>query len=282
MKKMFVVFMLMGLAYVALAAPPLPVTDGLIIHLDAGSITGVADGGTVTTWADSATGDTVNGTVTPVSTGPTYVADGLSGNAVVRMAEGEYMASGSITIPNVDDGLTYFVVATGDSSGATAERVMQLGLKGSDNRGKCLGFDFSTNTTGGDGGSGGRFNNGKGLVLSNNPLTTGFHIAVLQMDQGEAYNQLRYYVDDLTQETLDNIANPANTLGLVAAGNELTVGNGINPDGTAYLSADSYQGDIAEILIYNNQLSQAQMQQVFDYLYNRYFVENLIIHLDVA
>jgi hypothetical protein len=44
------------------AAPSALVTDGLIVHLDAGTITGLSDGASVTSWADSATSDTINGT----------------------------------------------------------------------------------------------------------------------------------------------------------------------------------------------------------------------------
>lgn len=269
MKKLFVLLMMIGLHCVLFAVP---VTDGLIVHLDARSLIGLHNGDEVTVWADLATGDLVDGTVSAVSTGPTYVADGFNGNAVVRMAEGEYMASGSITLPNVNDGLTVFVVATGDASGAAGERVMQFGLVGSSNAGKCLAVDFSTNKTDADGGSGGRFNNGKALARANNPLTTGFHIAAMQIDQGEQYGAFRYYVDDMNPETLDNVANSTNTLGLIAANNELTVGTGVNTNGLGYMTSDLYKGDIAEILVYNRQLTQAQMQDMFDYLDAKYTI----------
>jgi hypothetical protein len=248
------------------------VTDGLNIHLDAVSIPGLNDGDPITHWADLATADSVNGNVSVVSgwNAPIYQSGAFHGNAVVRMQGGDLLASSLLTFPNVNDGLTVVVVAQGDKSGETAERIIQLGSKAGTG-GKCFGVDFSTNTAGADGGSGARFNNGKSLVRVMNLLTAGFHIAALQIDQGETYGSLRYYIDDMTAEVFDNSANPGNTIALDAAGNELTVGTGIGGNG-AYYTSDDYQGDIAEILIYNSQLSQAQMQQIFDYLTAKYTI----------
>lgn len=269
MKKWFLLSLAVALQCFAFSTP---VTDGLIIHLDAGSITGLNDGDSVAHWADQATADAVNGDVFAASgwNAPIYQSSAFNGNAVVRMQGGDLLASSSLTLPNVNDGLTIFIIAQGDLSGDGAERIMQLGSKGGVG-GKCFGVDFSTNTAGTDGGSGGRFNNGKSLVRVNNPITTGFHIAALQIDQGETYGALRYYVDDMTAEVFDNSANPSNIVALDASGNELTVGTGIGTNG-AYYTSDDYQGDIAEILIYNAQLSQAQMQQVLDYLTAKYTI----------
>jgi len=249
-----------------------PVTEGLVIHLDAGSIIGLEDGDAVAVWTDLATADAVNGDVS-VMTGwnaPIYQSAGFKGNAVVRMQGGDLLASGPLTLANVNEGLTVFIVAQGDQSGQSAERIMQLGSKAGTG-GKCFGIDFSTDTVGADGGSGARFNSGKSLVRANNPVTTEFHIAAFQIDQGETYGALRYYVDDMVSEVFNNTANQGNTVALDASGNELTVGTGIAGNGTYYTS-DDYQGDIAEILIYNSQLSQAQMQQMMDYLGAKYSI----------
>lgn len=250
----------------------IPVTDGLIIHLDAGSITGLNDGDPVTVWPDLAASDAVNGNVSAITgwNPPIYRSAAFDGNAVVRMQGGDLLASSLLTLPNVNDGLTVFVVAQGDQSGQTAERILQLGSKAGTG-GKCFGVDFSTDTVGADGGSGVRFNNGKSLVRANNPITAGFHIAALQIDQGQTYGSLRYYVDDMTAEVFSNSASPSNLVALDAGNNELTIGTGIATNGTYYTS-DDYQGDIAEILIYNSQLTQAQMQQMMDYLTAKYSI----------
>lgn len=56
-------------------------TTGLALHLDAGSLSGYNDGDTVSVWIDLAGGDN-----TAVSAGsPTYVATGLNGKPVVRI-----------------------------------------------------------------------------------------------------------------------------------------------------------------------------------------------------
>ncbi len=280
---MRIVYLLLLLFVIGVSVYAVPVTDGLIIHLDAGSIIGLNDGDPVNSWTDLATADSVNGNVEAVPgwNAPIYQSNGLNGNAVVRMQGGDLLASGSLTFPNVDNGLTVFIVAQGDQSGQSGERVLQIGRITSSNRGKCLGIDFSTDTSAADGGSGGRFNNGKSLVRAANPVTPGFHMVAAQIDQGETYGSLRYYVDDITAEVFDNSANPGNTIMLDAGGNELTIGTGIQPDG-GYFTSDDYQGDIAEILIYNSQLNPDQIQQVFDYFHDRYFAEDLIIHLDAS
>ncbi len=270
MKKWILVLFLMAVQSIVRAVP---VTDGLIIHLDAGSIRGLNDGDPVTIWADLSTSDSVNGNVAtmPGWNAPIYQSNGLNGNPVVRMQGGDLLASNPLSFPSVNDGVTIFIVAQGDQSGDAAERILQLGRIASPNTGRCLGADFSTNTTGTDGGSGGRFNNGKCLVRANNPITTGFHIAALQIDQGETYGSLRYFVDDMTAQVFDNTANTGNVITFDTGGNELTVGTGI-PSGGGYYTTDDYQGDIAEILIYNSQLSQGQMQQMFDYLTAKYSI----------
>jgi hypothetical protein len=269
MKRSILLSLVVGLQCLAFS---IPVTDGLIIHLDAGSLTGLNDGDPVTVWPDQATSDAVNGNVS-VITGwnpPVYQSTAFDGNAAVRMQGGDLLASGPLTLPNVNGGLTVFIVAQGDQSGQSAERIMQLGSKAGTG-GKCFGVDFSTDTVGADGGSGARFNNGKSLVRTNNPLTAGFHIAALQIGQGQTYGSLRYYVDDMTAEVYNNTANQGNVVALDAGGNELTIGTGIATNGSYYTS-DDYHGDIAEILIYNSQLTQIQMQQVMDYLAAKYSI----------
>ena len=63
----------------------LPVTDGLVLHLDAGSITGLADGATIDTWPDIS-GQSNNATQPITDNQPIYVASSpnFNGNSVVR------------------------------------------------------------------------------------------------------------------------------------------------------------------------------------------------------
>lgn len=268
MKRCMMFVMMLSVSCISMAAL---VTDGLIIHLDAGSIAGLNEGDAVTSWADSATGDSINGTVTQLGQNavPTYQTNVVNGQAVVRFAGADVLNSADFSWIDVDAGVTVFAVLTGDSSGQTGERALGIGHN-TGAAGQVVGLDVSTNTTEGDGGSGLRFNNGKELVKAANPLDTEFHRVIFQIDQGAQYQSAGYYVDDLTAETFDSVANGTNILNLPATGNALTVG-------TSWIKGtigviDMFSGDIAEILVYNKMLSAAEMSEVNDYLNAKYLV----------
>jgi hypothetical protein len=69
--------------------------DGLVLHLDADTITGVADGATISSgWPDSTAGNLVASSATP----PTYVADAGSGYPAVRFnGVDQYLDAGVAT-----------------------------------------------------------------------------------------------------------------------------------------------------------------------------------------
>ncbi len=264
----------------------LAVTDGLIIHLDAASIT-AQSGEAVSSWSDQAVSDSVDGSVSSVAgwDTPVYKTNAINGNSAVNFTGNDVLVAPGITLPDVNAGLTMFVVATGDMSGEAAERALHLG-QASGAAGQIIAFDLSTNKAATDGGSGCRFNNGKALAKAANPVNSAFHIVAVKMAQSASYSSLQYYVDSTTSQTLDSVANPSNVMTLLAAGNVLALGTGIQ--GGSYMTSDAYTGDIAEVLIYNRQLDSQQMEQVYDYLYDRYFSfvpsgpEGLIIHLDAG
>lgn len=247
-----------------------PVTDDMVIHLDASAITGLADGAGVSTWADLATVDTIDGSLFPAgpNTLPTWHSDTLNGKAVVRFTNGQVLSTADFSWLNVDEGLTICAVLTGDSSGQAGERALGIGSK-TGVSGQIVSFDASTNTTDGDGGSGCRFNNGKVLAKSANPLDTGFHTVFLQIDQNWQYQSGAYYVDELSAQSYDNVANETNKLALPATGNTLTLGTSwINGSlGTA----DYYSGDIAELMVFNRMLTGTEMAIILEDMYEKYF-----------
>ncbi len=267
MKKLF----LLALLSLSSLVQAQSVTEGLIIHLDAGKINGLIDGDEVSLWPDQSQSDSVNGTLNTVSgwNMPKYYRNGLNGRPVVRFNGSNCLNTAPFTMPDISKGLTIFVVATGDKSGESGERVLQIGQVGG-TPGAVLGIDLSTTVSGTDGGSGGRFNNGKSLVSTNNPMNTGFSIIALQMGQGGNYGSLGYYVNDMDKEVLTNTGNPGNIFNLVANNNELSAGTCRGTNGV-YMTSDVYSGDVAEIRVHNSQLSQAQMQQVMDELYVKYY-----------
>jgi len=128
---------------------------------------------------------------------------------------------------------------------------------------------MSTTTDETDGGSGFRFNNGKALVRKGNPIDNDFHVVILQIDQGWQYQSARYYIDDMTAQTFDNVANGSNNLNLPSGGNTLTLGTSwIN--GTLGTS-DMYSGDMAEIMVFNRLLSIEEMKMLQSCLHDKYF-----------
>jgi hypothetical protein len=79
MKSLVLLMALCGISAFACAAYS---TAALQLHLDAGSLTGYADGATVATWTDLAGGDN-----DAMSAGtPTYVANALNGLPVIKIA----------------------------------------------------------------------------------------------------------------------------------------------------------------------------------------------------
>ena len=268
MKKLLVSLLLLGLGSAAYSQP---VTNDLIIHLDAASLTGLSDGDIVSVWADSATADSVDGTIRQTGNWgePVFTRKGFNSRPAVTFKGSDLLATSQFAMPDITGGLTMFIVATGDKSGQSGERILQIGQYGG-TVGATLGIDFSTTNNGaGDEGSGGRYNGGKTLKSIDNPMTSGFHITSVQLAQGGTFNSLFFSVDDLEAVAFNNVANGTRIWSQIAANNELVVGAGKLADGT-YATSDDYSGDIYEMLIYNGQLTTAEMQDVYDYLYSKY------------
>ncbi|HOK67363.1 MAG TPA: hypothetical protein PK054_02805 [Anaerohalosphaeraceae bacterium] len=241
------------------------VTEDLIIHLKADALTGLADGGAVTVWPDSATGDSVDGTVRTVSGygTPTYKTNQINGKPAVRFvrAEQDVMVSYQWVLPNPSAGLTIFIVCTGGSSGSV-ERAAQIGAAAG-TASRMMAVDVSS------GSSGCRFNNGYALSpAGSNPISAGvYHIGIRRMAQGGRHDSLYYAVNDLIAEPL-TCNNPANVMTFDSAGNHLSIGNGVDTAGAWW--PDFYNGDLAEILVYNAQLSLQQISQTAEYLSTKY------------
>ncbi len=262
--KYFSMFLLI-LSSFAFAADP--VSDGLIIHLEADSLSGLTDGQTVAAWTDSAVSDSVDGSVATAGYGsPVYVSSSINNLPAVRFirSEEDSLVSGTWNLPDPSAGLTVFIVCTGGGDGAGVERAVQIG-SAAGTASKMIAVDTSTSSSG----SGCRYNNGYALATgSNNPLTAGqYHIGVRQMAQNGGHGSLFYAVNGLEAESV-SANNPGNTIVFDAAGNHISIGNGMAPGSTWY--PDYYDGYIAEILVYNKQLSMAEMNQTGTYLSQKY------------
>jgi hypothetical protein len=246
-----------------------PVTEGLIIHLRADALN-LNDGDPVAVWPDSASNDIIDGTVLqiPGRGVPTFSIDGYDGFPAVRFSTAQELLDSNVWTWDATKGVTVFGVFTGGTARGI-QRVCQVG-NGLGNNHQVVGADMVSNQT--DGGSGLRYNNGNALTTAaNNPLTSGFHVCAWQVNQGWAYNAGRLYVDG-TQiaPPWDTSVNPANLINFQNTENKITIGNGRLNGGN--LSDDWYDGMIVEILVYNAQLTEEQIQTVQMYLANKYLL----------
>ncbi|ARN57263.1 hypothetical protein [Sedimentisphaera salicampi] len=253
------------LCSIAITAAAVPVTDGLILHFDAGDITGLSDGDNISEWQDSATGDTAVGDAYPqAGTGaPTYKTNVINGLPAVRFSrvEEDVLVSSDFALPEPSNGLTVFIVCKGGASG-NVERAAQIGSSNG-TASHLMGLDVSSNT------SGCRYNNGFSLTAADaNPVEAGqFHIGVRQMPDGGTHSELFYSCNDLEAENIQ-ANNPSNAITFDKYNNDITLGCGRGPDGQWY--PDFYEGDLAELIVYNQQLLTSEMQIVGDYLSQKY------------
>ena len=242
-----------------------------IVRLKAQDLSSLANGAAVSAWTDSATGDSFNGNLTQATAAnrPTLTTGALNGKAVVTF-DGDDVLSSSATnsLPSSGQGITVFAVATGDTSGATAERLAQIG-KRNGAAGRIAGLDVSTTPTGtSNGGAGIRFNDGSALY--DTPLADpGFHIVVWQIDDGQAYADAKMFVDGTVAANTFTGSGPANTTAFSGADLELLLGTGRGTNG-ALQPGDSFSGQLAEFLVYNDQLSKGQINLVANYLSSEY------------
>ena len=254
----------------------LPITDGLIVHLRADSITGLQDGDPVTIWIDSAQDDPVDGTVGDVGSGtPEYKADLLFGKPVVRFNGAEALSSAQFNIPDVDAGVTCVMVCTGDKTADLNERLGHFGALEAIG-GTCIAMDVCAQQNTAQG-SGFRLNNGWSLAGNPNPITTGFHVGVWQAEQGTLQSDLIYYLDGVRQTLTQN--NPANTVTFTRTGNVIAVGGGYNPSGTFYAN-DLVTADLAAFIIYNRVLSETEVATLTDYLHEEYLAHRYAVNPD--
>jgi len=268
--------MLLGLCLVTSVHAQLPVTEDLIIHLRADSLTNLEDGDPVSVWNDSAQDDPVDGTVTDVGSGtPEYKTDVLFGKPVVRFNGAEALSSSLFSIPDPDAGATCVMVCTGDKTNELHERLGHFGAWDASG-GVSIAMDVCTQQNTAQG-SGFRLNNGWSLAGNPNPMTTGFHVGVWQAAQGTPQSDLVYYLDGIRQILTQN--NPANTVFFPANDNVVAVGNGHEPGGGFY-SGDYVSADLAVFIIYNRVLSEAEVMTLTDYLQEEYLIHRNAVNPD--
>ena len=243
-----------------------------VVRLKAEDLASLGNGAAVASWTDTATGDSFNGSVTQANAGqqPTLLTNQLNGRAVVEFDGSDLLASSQAnSLPVSSEGLTVFAVATSDTSGQTAERLGQLGDSGG-TAGEIVGFDMSSSSTStNNGGAGFRFNDGAALYDS--PITTaGFHIVAWQVDEGQDYSEATLFVDGTDpNHTFTGSSNSVGSPSFSGSDLELLLGTGRGTNGNTQ-SSDSYSGQLAEFLVFNDQLTIGEMNLVGNYLSTEY------------
>ena len=231
----------------------------------------LADNAAVAGWGDLTDDDGVNFTVTQsdAAARPTFHTNAVNGKAAIHFDGNDALASADhLSLPHKGQGVTMFAVVTGDMTGAAARHLGQLGDK-TGTAGRSVGLDVSTTAKSTEnGGAGFRFDDGAALYDAR--LDTKFHILIWQIAEGGSYADAHFYVDGTTPDHLFTGAsiNAAGTVSLLGNDLQFVLGNGRS--GSGLLPKNFFTGDVAEFLIYDQQLSVGQMNLVANYLSSQY------------
>lgn len=225
------------------------VTDGLVFYVDAGnskSYDGVSGG---TTWTDLVGGN--NGTLTNMETNPAnagYVYDSLNGGSIAFDGTNEYVDCGANNLfsGNTSFSLSGWLNVKTHSSYGLALYIGNAALKQSAWIGWCDVAQTGTAQTIG----GGLYGSNLGSGVEEN---TGWHNVTLTYDT----SSLKLYIDgSFTNSRSDSGANISSS----------SIRLGRSNTGTTY----DYNGDSSSFLIYNKELSAAEVLQNYNALKNRF------------
>ncbi|RKY07070.1 MAG: hypothetical protein DRP56_06370, partial [Planctomycetota bacterium] len=241
-------------------AAPGGVAAGLTVWLDASSITGMSHGdlfGPASSWDDSSG----NGydAVAVGGGAPEYRTDGPNSLPCVSFGGSAdlFEYSGAIGLSG-NDGYTLFMVMKQDGNyDNSVERAFYFGDMDSTAAGASVVVDSSQTT-----GIGLRFNNGNQIFNEILGEDT-YHITAFRKPDLGAYGTVEYWRDGIAGE-IKGQGNPTGTLNLSDEG--YVVAGGVTGATTyAYMT-----GDIAEIILYDRELTSAETTAVGVYLAVKY------------
>ena len=245
--------------------PVLGVTAELVERFRAGDVTGINNGGTFSPWLDTATGDGVSqNAVAPVVSGntPQFYNDIAnrtpSGQPVVDFDGNDQFRTSLSPGIAPTSGFVYFIVCrangpptNGSVSGGDGDYIFDrdatignplVSLKPDNNR-----YGFQK-----------RYDDGSGLggMVSTTPIsTTQFQIVAVR--RNPALGRFEIWVDGVMEATTPDTGGNLTPQPIVIANHH---GGG----------AQGFNGDIAELLIYRDELSDSDFQSVGAYLEGRY------------
>ncbi len=270
-------------ASVAPATPVVPVTGNLVTHFDAAvgtyvdnGVTPASHGQMVQWWDDQATALAGNNAAQQATAKPTLQTDVLNGLPVLRFGGAENLlvlraGAGGSSDPmgtSLDTNtLSWFVVVNKASPAATQSVLRARTVEGGDNRWGTFyenGQYVSHSRTAGG-----------GMVGSGMTTPTDTFVVLSSVWDGS-------HANSTVQEWINGVAGPIAT-GATQTGtfDRFRIGNGSS-------GGSGLNGDIAEVLVYNAALSDADRRAVEDYLNAKYFAAptdapataGLLVHFD--
>ncbi|MBI9017724.1 MAG: immunoglobulin domain-containing protein [Phycisphaerae bacterium] len=248
MRKLTIISLILFLFYAvsgsALAVAP--VTDGLVMQLEADAITGLSDGEAITVWPASAGSDAV-------AAGPTsviYKTNVINGLPVVRF-DG---FGGYVNFTPIDDIRTVFWVVKED---ADVNNIDQGQWRHLLNRDGAAGFH-------------------RGTVAQ----STDNYCAIISNEwgggvgSGEGSDRVRNGVVQINADTVDPLTTsvPRDLSIIFIQTSDVLGANNFSWD-DAQGAIRSWDGDLAELLIYNRVLTTAEIRNVGSYLAEKYALD---------
>lgn len=240
--------------------PELTVVDRLRLHLDASAAESLTiDGLRVTEWRDRAGNDIVfTPMVTDTDTRPFYWASGPNGRPVLAFDQSamESNSPAALSLANHVEGITFFAVAQNMQGGAQNIFRMSTGAN-------PTGIRFVQYRTGGLNAMQVRsVDSGSALTLNGGERISGewgIDSSVVDFMSGISF----LYRDGEEVASGQNIGEPGRSV----ATDSLVVRVGAS---TSPSLANTWEGDIAEILFYDRVLSHEERNQVGQYLSDKY------------
>ncbi|MES2657625.1 MAG: lamin tail domain-containing protein [Verrucomicrobiota bacterium] len=236
----------------ASATPVLSVTTNLVERYRAGAITGVANAATFSQWTDTATGDSASQNA-DAGGNPTYRANvAIIGQPVVRFdGNDEFRTTASPGIAP-SSGFVYFIVCKADTVPGNSDYIFDRNISSFDEplvSLKALNGKFEFQKRDDSNGNLG------GPVSTTSISTSQFQIVAVR--RNTAASRFEIWVDGVMEGTTPDPGDNLTPQPIVIGRHATTVTGG-------------FDGDIAELLVYKNALSDTDFQSVGAYLEARY------------
>ncbi len=257
--------------------PPTPSQiTGLALWLKADAITGLADGDAIGTWTDSS-GNGRNATQATAGAKPTYKTGIINSLPVARFDGGDALLLGDILDSIFAGANRYHIFAVAKSTAmATGEIIAKVGDSSQSENARQFGLFFRVTGKIGTYHSYDAAGNNVTIVNSATSYTAGAFIIIAAsydgaVGSGSANSTARVQMTvngaaqtETVEVALGNFGNVQDTTA------QLSIGAHVGTAGT--VPAAPLTGDIAEIIIYDSALSDANRQQVEQYLAWKYAI----------